>query len=314
MRSRACLPWISAGTAVCALLLPLAAKGFDPFLTYADPQALGAAPAYRYAQMSSDQALAELRARGALFQQSPPVRGVVTPVRLTGRLRGVHIHTALPESLRPTTPFEICDARLALALDDFAAILAKHDVDELVHYSMFRPASPLLPARHVPSPNGLDTPAAGSNTLPPLPAPDAPQLPIGVPQDSGPLASHPALTESASRPPPDRLAPPSQPATSAVAAASRHPAGLAIDVAMLHKRNGEWLKVGAHFGGHIGAPTCGPGAATPTDEKMRELRVMVCEAFDARIFTYVLTPNYNYAHRDHFHMEIKSGVRWFLVH
>jgi hypothetical protein len=40
----------------------------------------------------------------------------------------------------------------------------------------------------------------------------------------------------------------------------------------------------------------------------------VCEASDLGVFTYVLTPNYDAAHVDHFHMEIKPGVRWFLYH
>lgn len=95
---------------------------------------------------------------------------------------------------------------------------------------------------------------------------------------------------------------------------SRHPAGLAIDVAMLRKKSGEWLNVATHFAGHIGARTCGAGVAVPTDPKAREMQAIVCEASDARVFTYVLTPNYNLAHRDHFHMEVKPGARWFLVH
>lgn len=89
---------------------------------------------------------------------------------------------------------------------------------------------------------------------------------------------------------------------------------MAIDVAKVHKRGGDWLDVGAHFAGHIGARTCGAEAAVPTDDKARELRALVCESADARVFTYVLTPNYNFPHRDHFHMEIKAGARWFLYH
>ena len=82
----------------------------------------------------------------------------------------------------------------------------------------------------------------------------------------------------------------------------------------MHKRDGTWLDVGSHFAGHIGARTCGQGAVLPNDEKARELWSIVCEASDAHVFTYVLTPNYNQPHHDHFHMEIKPGVRWFLVH
>ena len=70
----------------------------------------------------------------------------------------------------------------------------------------------------------------------------------------------------------------------------------------------------AGFSGKIGARTCGPGALPTADDRSKELRALVCEARTSRVFTYVLTPNYNLAHRDHFHAEVKPGVRWFLVH
>ena len=69
---------------------------------------------------------------------------------------------------------------------------------------------------------------------------------------------------------------------------------------MLHKKSGEWLNVATHFAGHIGARTCGAGVALPSDPKAREIQAIVCEASDARVFTYVLTPNYNLAHRGSF--------------
>src|SRR5690606_29097524 len=77
-------------------------------------------PAHRYANMSNDEVLAELGARGIPFVQTPaPQPGVRLPVRLTGPLHGVWIHSVLPEEERKTTPFEVLDGRLALALDDF---------------------------------------------------------------------------------------------------------------------------------------------------------------------------------------------------
>ena len=69
-----------------------------------------------------------------------------------------------------------------------------------------------------------------------------------------------------------------------------------------------------HFGGSIGAPTCGEGVATPRSAEARELRSIVCEAFDLKLFTYTLTPHYDTAHADHFHMEVKIGARWFGAH
>jgi hypothetical protein len=95
---------------------------------------------------------------------------------------------------------------------------------------------------------------------------------------------------------------------------TRHPAGLAIDVGLLHKKDGRWLSVARHFRGHIGDKTCGEGSRVADDPDAKEMRALVCEPADLGIFTYTLTPNYNAAHVDHFHMEIKPGVRWFLYH
>ncbi len=95
---------------------------------------------------------------------------------------------------------------------------------------------------------------------------------------------------------------------------TRHPAGLAVDVAMLHKRDGRWISVQHDFHGRIGERTCGEGARVPDGADARELRGLVCESSEQAIFTYVLTPDFNAAHADHFHMEVKPGVRWFLYH
>jgi hypothetical protein len=100
--------------------------------------------AFRYANLGDAEAIAELDRRGvAWVPASPPLPGVRTPIRLSGPLRGVTIHSTLPESERRTSVFEILDARLALALDDFCALLARHDVVELVHYTMYRPPAEL---------------------------------------------------------------------------------------------------------------------------------------------------------------------------
>src|SRR5262249_51962934 len=68
-----------------------------------------------------------------------PMPGVRAPVRLTGRLHGVWFHSSLPADERQHSLFEVLDARLALALDDFAAVLERHDIDEVVHFTMYRP-------------------------------------------------------------------------------------------------------------------------------------------------------------------------------
>ena len=95
---------------------------------------------------------------------------------------------------------------------------------------------------------------------------------------------------------------------------SRHPAGLAIDVAVFRKTDGSTLSVRQHFHGQIGAKTCRPGDGSTGTEETRELHAILCEAAAENVFTYILSPNFNRAHYDHFHMEVKSGVRWTLVH
>ena len=301
--------------AVVGLLVPVAASAFDPYLETPEASVTERTPAFRHANLSADAAYAELQARGILFQREPPTPGVLAPIRLTGRLHGVHVHSALPEAQRVRTPFEICDARLALALDDFAELLARHDIDEVVHYSMYRPYASGQPRPHLPAA------LPGTGALPMLPLPDAASgglapVTVGsrsVKQQGGPVARAPTSRVAQGTGLRVRSHAPER-ALAASPVASRHPAGLAIDVAKLHKRSGQWLDVAAHFGGRIGARTCGAGAAVPMEDRAKELRAIVCEANAQKVFTYVLTPNYNAAHRDHFHMEVKSGARWFLYH
>ncbi|WP_437833974.1 extensin family protein [Sorangium sp. So ce1153] len=115
--------------------------------------------------------------------------------------------------------------------------------------------------------------------------------------------------------------------------ATRHPGGLAIDIyRFVKKRAGdgfaeEWLDVERDFVGRRGAPVCGEGAgkpasrgaarkgasSPPADAAARELRSIVCEAADQHIFTSILTPNYDRAHRNHLHLEVTPDVQWQLV-
>jgi hypothetical protein len=98
----------------------------------------------------------------------------------------------------------------------------------------------------------------------------------------------------------------------------RHAAGLAVDVARLGKRVSPhservWLRVERDFGGRIGAPVCGTAAALLASAEARELRSIACEVADQHLFTSILTPNYNWAHRNHIHLEITPEVRWYLL-
>ena len=70
--------------------------------------------------------------------EAPSETQILAPVRLRGPLHGITVHSSLPEKARARSPFEIFDCRLVLALDDFASLLAQHDVVEVVHMSAFR--------------------------------------------------------------------------------------------------------------------------------------------------------------------------------
>jgi hypothetical protein len=210
------------------------------------PRDATSSPAYRYGAMSRDACEAALRERKIAFARIDTARGVLAPVRLAGPLRGVTFRTELPAKARATTPWEIADCRLVLALDDFAAILARHDIVEVHHYSMYRPPSKSWPA--------------------------------------------------------DKLG-------------TRHDGALALDAGKLVDKRGKVLDVDRDFHGAIGAKTCGDDAGpSPSTEESRELRDILCETVAARIFNVVLTPNYNKPHKNHFHLEVTAGVKWFLVH
>src|SRR5579862_2201035 len=142
---RSLVPWL----AIAALAAPAAAKGARHAKSRYELRADGkSTPAYRYGMMTSDECLAELDARQIPYMKEA-ARGVKTPVRLTGPLHGVSFRAEVDEKDRPTTPYEIADCALVLAIDDFAALLAQHDVVEVQHYSMWRPPSESWPADRI---------------------------------------------------------------------------------------------------------------------------------------------------------------------
>ncbi|MGO9837903.1 MAG: extensin family protein [Polyangiaceae bacterium] len=228
-----------------ACAAPMSHAGFGLPVQSAPP-AVADVPAERYGHLDRTACETELKRRSIPFASVDQARGVLAPVRLTGPLHGVTYRTGLPEAERASSPWEIVDCRLALALDDFAAQLANHDVVEVVHYSVYRPPSLRWPAGKI---------------------------------------------------------------------ASRHPGALAIDAATFVKKDGQKLTVEHDFHGRIGAPTCGPtGAPHPATAEANELRRIVCDAADAKLFNVELTPDFNWAHRNHFHLEVTAGARWFVVH
>ncbi len=202
-------------------------------------------PAAIYAALDQTTCEAKLTERSISFQHVDTARGVLAPIRLTGPLHGVSFHSALPEAARATSPYEIMDCRLVLALDDFAAILEKHDVTEVLHLSAYRPPPKNWPA--------------------------------------------------------DKLG-------------QRHGGALALDAAIFLRKDGTKLDVSKDFHGAIGARTCGPKSGPrPATEQAKTLRAIACEAADAHLFNVELTPDFNKKHKNHFHLEVTPGVKWFMV-
>ncbi len=250
MRRAACI----ALTVAAAALLPGSALAHGKGRAKFHPD-WASHPSTRYGAMTAPQCVAELTRRGVAFTPVEDALGVLAPVRLPRGVGGVTYRTAVPEVQRATSPFDVFDCRLVLALSDFSKILVTHDIDEVVMFSAWRPpAKRFWPAGKV---------------------------------------------------------------------GTRHPGALAIDAAKFGKRlaPGEdpkqrvWLEVLGDFHGTLGAPACGAGAAAPTQDSpaARELRSIVCETADQHLFTSILTPNFNRAHANHFHLEVTPGVKWFLM-
>jgi len=94
----------------------------------------------------------------------------------------------------------------------------------------------------------------------------------------------------------------------------RHLAGVAIDIVEFEKEGGTRLNVKKDFAGSgIGSATCGEGSKPAASAKAAELRELVCALDRARVFNLMLTPHYDYRHRDHFHFEVRRGISWFLT-
>ena len=216
---------------------------------HARPIPLSHAPGSRaeaYGQLTPDACIALLNERHIPYSREDPKRGVMIPVRLTGKLGGVIYRTDFPEDERGSVPWEVFDCRLVLSLDDFGEVLRAHSIAEVRMFSAWRP-----PAKSWP------------------------------------------MTEWA----------------------RRHQGALAIDVRELRKDNGEVLNVLEHFHGQLGAAQCVAAARAPSSDRpeSRELHDLVCAAVEAHVFNSILTPNYNPAHKNHFHLELTPDVDWFML-
>jgi hypothetical protein len=91
---------------------------------------------------------------------------------------------------------------------------------------------------------------------------------------------------------------------------SQHSHGLAADIVGFTLADGRSLLVERDWHPVIGDPVCGPDSdpVDPTEETLA-LRDLVCEIVRERLFHHLLTPNFNAAHADHLHADIKRGAR-----
>lgn len=99
-----------------------------------------------------------------------------------------------------------------------------------------------------------------------------------------------------------------------------HPGGLAVDLRLFKKSSGEELEVETDFFGSLGKDPCGAASDGQSADRLpegpaeaRELRQIYCGAADAKLFHVQLSPNYDAHHHNHFHLEVRPGVRWFIV-
>jgi hypothetical protein len=95
--------------------------------------------------------------------------------------------------------------------------------------------------------------------------------------------------------------------------ATRHPGGLALDVKSVRKRAspGEARVVDRDWTAKRDAPPCEVPAKASDAE--RDLRAIYCAAKERRIFTSMLSPNYDADHKNHFHLEITPRVKWRIA-
>ncbi len=237
----------AAGAACLAISLAQPSGSASAKNRYAvEPANVELKRAFIYAGMTNETCKKELDKRKLPYALEPDTKQVDLPLRLKGPLRGVHFKLTprAEKDAEKTSPSAVLDCRLALALDDFAGVLAKHDIVEVEYMSMYRKRG------------------------------------VGW-----------------------------------VKPGKRHPGGRAIDISALKKKDGTKVTVLGDWHGRTGSKTCGEGAAKPTKDLpgAKLMRNIVCDTADAGAFNLMLTPHYDWGHRDHFHFEVRSNIRWFLI-
>jgi hypothetical protein len=103
---------------------------------------------------------------------------------------------------------------------------------------------------------------------------------------------------------------------------SFHTMGMALDIPRMRMNrkvragDGErrrWLVIERDFRRSSGSATCVEGSDGPPHEAGRRLDAFVCQLWRQGVFASILTPNYNWGHRDHLHLDIRpDDPRTFL--
>lgn len=95
---------------------------------------------------------------------------------------------------------------------------------------------------------------------------------------------------------------------------SQHAYGLAVDIRAFTFSDGRTLMVERDWFATRQDPPCGPeSSAAALEHDAITLRNVVCAAARAGLFHHLLTPNYDEAHADHFHLDIKRDARGTVV-
>jgi hypothetical protein len=107
-------------------------------------QLMTKAPAMRHANLSPAQCRTELKKRELAVRKAwGAARGIATPLRLSGPVRGVRFVAPGDRSV-----YGMLDCRLALTLDELAEVLAEHDVVKVRVDNMYRPRARLPGKRY----------------------------------------------------------------------------------------------------------------------------------------------------------------------
>lgn len=255
-----------------------------------DKQQPSRASAVNYAALDSKSCIEALEQRKIVFSIEKEAPGVLIPVRLLGPLHGVTWRTDFAEEQRRTTPYEVLDCRLLLAIDDFSAILEQHEVQEVRIFSFWRPPPKSWPKGKIAKrhPGGLAADVRLFKKRPPAPQAEEERAPKGDASDE---------KRQAKRSSPKKKSPRKSKATRRKGSAE------------------DELSVLEDFGGKVGGKACGKHASAPRPDtaKARELREIVCDAARQRLFNSILTPHFDKHHFNHFHLEVTAGVKWFIV-